>query len=357
LEITRILDGNHTSEDDGRLMSLGLSPSHAAYSLYGDAWDKDVQSITGILVPLDIDDRCSVALHPISILSASDLPSDVSSVILYVFWGETNQRACFDYSTLLQGVAAKLDNINRHLPYPARAMLMSSTKERCRTFGGLFCEVYGDYRTPKPPSLQLSLISHELGEQLNQYMQSQDYSPLVVKLKQGKYLGPWNQLIQSTGFQAQKWIFVSLLGINFIWAFVRAGKILCSRSIFHRIFLLYVSSMFYLAVIANSPFNRTYLQVGWGFVCSRIDNAKWVRYVSYINYVAIVNFLVVALLCVGAYIGNSARIYRVSLTLMHYEVPGLFVIQLITLAYFGYVLLKHSRHFLPTSHAGDKIRT
>ncbi|KAJ1950172.1 hypothetical protein IWQ62_006613, partial [Dispira parvispora] len=111
-------------------------------------------------------------------------------------------------------------------------------------FGALESDPYGNYLPESSPRISLWLTSYEAGQALDKaFGKASAWQSLELSPDRG----PWNRLLTSAGYKAQRWLFFSLHLIIAIWTIYRGGRLLYDmRGRFNLILVAYIVYLFYL---------------------------------------------------------------------------------------------------------------
>ncbi|KAJ1659510.1 hypothetical protein IWQ61_001417 [Dispira simplex] len=221
--------------------ATNVSQRFPAYNFFAD------QRISGTVLPyigqavrLQTQGRCDLTF---SVLSPPELnQSDSTPVhgVGYLSWSDADAAGCTSYAQL-DDVSANLYNFTN---ITLGAFVLASPISQTRHFGALESDPYGYYLPESSPRISLWLTSYEAGQTLDKaFGKVSTWLPLELSPDRG----PWNRLLTSVGYKAQRWLFFTLHLIIAIWTTYRGGRLFYDmRGRFNLILTAYIVYLFYL---------------------------------------------------------------------------------------------------------------
>ncbi|KAJ1976941.1 hypothetical protein H4R34_003787 [Dimargaris verticillata] len=228
-----------------------------AYQFFDDDRPVDVQPYSAHAFPFNVSDSCTLTIptdfavrlnaSAVAPSSRSGIEANMTSptrVIGYVSWELAQAANCQQYVQLVAQLPLLREAVNSRQRNPdgasvtLTAMVLATSASNATKFGGFDAGIYGSYRAPRLSSdVALLLTSRETIPALAKAVQSiavaetdnhdegkvsgksavRGFVPVTVVADRG----PWNALLDKSGFKAQRWLFFSL---QLLGALILAGK-------------------------------------------------------------------------------------------------------------------------------------
>ncbi|KAJ2782706.1 hypothetical protein H4R18_002132 [Coemansia javaensis] len=293
--------------------------------------------------------------------SAAGQAAAGAAVAAIVVWEEAASAGCFSFAQVTALLAAARAPGSSA---PLRAVVFGSAVARPgASFGSPIVEPYGDLRTPDG-GLFVALTSASAARLLAAAQ------PGPVYLRHDP--GPWNDLLQTAGFRARRYLFLATSILLILYTFWEIGLMLCALTVWNWRMLMYLSAIGYLVVFtllqpygANSRAaamaiyaswivgyaSLSLFIVAWGTMVRRIQQKQPVlRYNHWAHYGAAALVSLSILVRLWAFAAESYQLYAITTTLVMYEVPAVLGVQTALLVLLVWSFLRQTSRIAISVH-------
>ncbi|KAI8322940.1 hypothetical protein GQ54DRAFT_127995 [Martensiomyces pterosporus] len=308
-------------------------------------------------VRLEFQQNCQPDMNALSRnVTHADLSGAAPLVALVVPWNDAASAGCFTYAQIAQSLVGS----QAAKELRVRGVIFGSSIDGDQNeIGSPLAEPYGDFKSVDADELDHFLLVQKSTAHL---LCSAPTANMTVQIVDDP--GPWNRLLDTAGFKAQKYSFMAI-SIGFIlYTFWEIGLMLCTQTVWNKRMLMYVSAIGYLIVFTllqpysvNNRASQIVIYVSWilGYISFTLFIVAWgtmvekihhqmrsLRLHRFVHYGSAGLVSLTMLLQVWGFAAESHPLATTAGMVVLYEMPVVFGVQTALLGFLVWAFLRRT---------------